>query len=59
MVYKAARRGRYLSVIYVTVREEHADRAVVEVVSAAGRARVDLVKLAGRWHIDLPQYGAP
>jgi len=43
----------------ITVLEEHGDRAVVEVVSAAGRARIDLVKLDGRWHIDLPQYGAP
>jgi len=43
----------------VTVCDEHGDRAVVEVVSAAGRARIDLVKLDGRWHIDLPQYGAP
>jgi len=42
----------------ITVLEEHGDRAVVEVVSAAGRARIDLVKLDGRWHIDLPQYGA-
>ena len=42
----------------ITVLEEHGDRAVVEVVSAAGRARLDLVKLDGRWHIDLPEYGA-
>lgn len=43
----------------ITVLEEHGERAVVEVVSAAGRARVDLVKLDGRWRIDLPQYGGP
>jgi len=42
----------------ITVLEERGDRAVVEVVSAAGRARLDLVKLDGRWHIDLPPYGA-
>ena len=42
----------------ITVLEEHGDRAVVEVVSAAGRARLGLVKLDGRWHIDLPAYGA-
>jgi len=42
----------------ITVLEERGDRAVVEIVSAAGRARLDLVKLDGRWHIDLPEYGA-
>jgi len=42
----------------ITVLEERGDRAIVEVVSAAGRARLDLVKLDGRWHIDLPPYGA-
>jgi hypothetical protein len=43
----------------ITVLEESADRAVVEVVSPAGRARLALIKLDGRWRIDLPQYGAP
>ncbi|HEX3760442.1 MAG TPA: hypothetical protein VHW23_17120 [Kofleriaceae bacterium] len=43
----------------LTVLEEHADRAAVEVASPAGRARIDLVKQAGRWRIDLPQYGSP
>jgi hypothetical protein len=43
----------------ITVIEEHAERAAVEVASPAGRARVDLVKQAGRWRIDLPQYGSP
>jgi len=43
----------------ITVLEEHADRAVVEIVSPAGRARLELVKLAGHWRIELPQYGSP
>lgn len=42
----------------ITVLEERGDRAVVEVVSAAGRARLELVKLDGRWRIDIPGYGA-
>ena len=42
----------------ITVLEEHGDRAVVEVVSAAGRSRIELVKLANRWRVDLPQYGS-
>jgi hypothetical protein len=42
----------------ITVVEEHVDRAVVEVVSAAGRSRIELVKLANRWRVDLPQYGS-
>jgi hypothetical protein len=42
----------------ITVLEEHVDRAVVEVVSAAGRSRIELVKLANRWRVDLPQYGS-
>jgi len=42
----------------ITVLEEHLDRAVVEVVSAAGRSRIELVKLANRWRVDLPQYGS-
>ncbi|HEX8108655.1 MAG TPA: hypothetical protein VF516_13065 [Kofleriaceae bacterium] len=43
----------------VTVVDEQADRAAVEVVSPAGRSRIDLVKQGGRWRIDLPQYAAP
>lgn len=42
----------------ITVLEERADHAVVEVVSPAGRARMELVKVDGRWRIDLPQYGS-
>jgi hypothetical protein len=41
----------------ITVVEERADRAVVEIVSPEGRARMDLVKVEGRWRIDLSQYG--
>jgi len=40
----------------LTVVERVGDRAVVEVVSAAGRARVTVIRIAGRWRIDLPQY---
>lgn len=43
----------------ITVVDEQADRASVEVVSPAGRSRLDLVKQGGRWRIDLPQYGSP
>lgn len=43
----------------ITVVEERADRAAVEVVSAAGRSRLDVVKQGGRWRVDLPQYGSP
>lgn len=43
----------------ITVIDERADRASVEVGSPAGRVRVDLVKQGGRWRIDLPQYGSP
>jgi hypothetical protein len=43
----------------ITVLEESADRAVVEVVSPAGRARLALIKLDGHWRIDLPSYGPP
>jgi hypothetical protein len=43
----------------ITVIDEQADHAVVEVVSPAGRSRIDLVKQSGRWRIDLPQYGPP
>jgi hypothetical protein len=43
----------------ITVVDEQADRASVEVASPAGRSRIDLVKQAGRWRIDLPQYGSP
>lgn len=41
----------------ITVLEEHADRAVVEVVSPTGRARMQLVKVEGRWKIEIPEYG--
>lgn len=41
----------------ITVLEERADRAVVEVVSPAGRARMQLVRLDGRWLIEVPAYG--
>jgi len=41
----------------ITVLEERATTAVVEVVSPAGRARMQLVKIDGRWRIDIPQYG--
>jgi len=43
----------------ITVLEELADRAVVEIVSPSGRERLELVKLEGRWRIELPQYGSP
>ncbi len=43
----------------ITVIEEVADRAIVEVVSPAGRSRIELVKAEGRWTIELPQYGSP
>jgi hypothetical protein len=43
----------------ITVIDERADRAAVEVVSAAGRSRLDVVKQGGRWRVDLPQYGSP
>lgn len=41
----------------ITVLEERADHASVEVVSPAGRARIELLKVDGRWRIELPQYG--
>lgn len=41
----------------ITVVEQLGERAVVEIVSAAGRSRVDLVRVDGRWRIDLPTYG--
>jgi len=40
----------------ITVIEEHADRAVVEIVSSAGRWRMSLVKVEDRWRVDVPQY---
>jgi hypothetical protein len=40
----------------LTVVERVGDRAVVEVVSAAGRARVTVMRISGRWRIDLPEY---
>jgi hypothetical protein len=43
----------------ITVIEEHADRARVEIVSPAGRSRLDVVKQNGRWRVDLPRYGEP
>ena len=41
----------------ITVVEEHGDRAVVYVASAAGGGRIELVRIDGLWRIDLPQYG--
>jgi hypothetical protein len=38
----------------ITVIEQRGDRAVVEIVSAAGRSRLQLVKIDGRWRVDLP-----
>jgi hypothetical protein len=43
----------------ITVVDEQANRAAVEVVSPAGRSRIDLVKQGGRWRVDLPRYGSP
>ena len=43
----------------ITVIEQRGDRAVVEIVSAAGRSRLQLLKIDGHWRVDLPQYGAP
>jgi hypothetical protein len=43
---------------HITVIEQRADDAVVEIVSASGRARVQLVKIQGRWRVELPQYGS-
>jgi hypothetical protein len=43
---------------HITVIEQRADTAVVEIVSAAGRSRVQLLKIDGRWRVDLPGYGA-
>jgi len=37
----------------ITVLDERADHAVVEVVSSAGRARMELVRVDGRWRIEL------
>jgi hypothetical protein len=42
----------------LTVVERLDERAVVEVVSAAGRARVVVVRVDGDWRIELPEYGA-
>jgi hypothetical protein len=42
----------------ITVIEERADRAVVEVVSPSGRERIELVRVEGRWRIKIPHYGA-
>jgi hypothetical protein len=42
----------------ITVIEQRADRAVVEIVSPAGRSRLDLFRVEGRWRVDLAAYGA-
>jgi hypothetical protein len=42
----------------ITVVEERANHAVVEVVSAAGRSQMELVKVDGHWLVDLPTYGS-
>ncbi len=41
----------------ITTIERIGDRAVVEIVSAAGRSRLTLLAIDGRWLIDLPSYG--
>lgn len=41
----------------ITTIERIGDRAVVEIVSAAGRSRLTVLALEGRWLIDLPGYG--
>lgn len=41
----------------ITVIEQRADHAVVEIVSPAGRSRLQLVRVDGRWRVDLPQFG--
>lgn len=43
---------------HITVIEQRADDAVVEIVSAAGRSRVQLVRVKGRWRVELPEYGS-
>jgi hypothetical protein len=43
----------------ITVIEQRGDRAVVEIVSAAGRSRLQLFKIDGRWRVDLPHYSTP
>lgn len=43
---------------HITVIEQRAEVALVEIVSAAGRSRVQLLKVDGRWRVDLPGYGA-
>jgi hypothetical protein len=43
---------------HITVIEQRADLAVVELVAPAGRSRVQLVKVDGRWRVELPQFGA-
>ena len=42
----------------ITVIEQRADRAVVEIVSPQGRSRLTLYDIDGRWRVDLP-FGAP
>jgi len=39
----------------ITVIEQRGDRAVVEIVSAAGRSRLQLFEIGGRWRVDLSQ----
>lgn len=41
----------------ITTVEHIGDRAVVEIVSAAGRARLTVLEVDGRWLIELPSYG--
>jgi hypothetical protein len=41
----------------ITLVEERAERAVVEIVSPAGRSRIELVRVDGRWLVEVPQYG--
>jgi hypothetical protein len=43
----------------ITVIEQRADRAVVEIVSPAGRSRLQLFDIEGRWRVDLAAYGTP
>ena len=41
----------------ITVIENHAGRAVVEIVSPAGRSRMQLYDIDGRWRVDLAGFG--
>ena len=43
----------------ITVIEQRADRAVVEIVSPSGRSRLTLYDIDGRWRVDLGAYGTP